>query len=53
MLYSIAFPEVEFLVCPVDVYGVTQTTWWQTSDGRKRVLGELARCGQQTEELFS
>lgn len=53
MLYSIAFPEVEILVCPVDVYGVTQATWWQTSDGRKRVLGELARCGQQTEELFS
>lgn len=47
MLYSMAFPEAEILVCPVDVYNIDRHTWHQSEYGIDRVLGELARCGNQ------
>lgn len=47
MLYQLAFPETEFIVCPVDVYGITRDNWHTTRLGTERVLGELARCGNQ------
>ncbi|MBO4869832.1 MAG: YdcF family protein [Clostridia bacterium] len=47
MLYQLAFPEVEFRVCPVVCYGTTKDNWYITEYGIDRVLGELARCGNQ------
>ncbi|HEX2946891.1 MAG TPA: YdcF family protein [Clostridia bacterium] len=47
MLYQLAFPEAEILVCPVDCYGVTKDNWHMSEYGIDRVLGELARCGNQ------
>lgn len=47
MLYQLAFPETELIVCPVDVYGITKDNWHTTRLGTERVLGELARCGNQ------
>lgn len=47
MLYQLAFPETELIVCPVDVYGITKDNWHATRLGTERVLGELARCGNQ------
>ena len=47
MLYQLAFPEVEFRVCPVVCYGITKDNWYNTEQGIDRVLGELARCGNQ------
>lgn len=47
MYYGMAFPETELLVCPVDVYGISADTWFLTECGIDRVLGELARCGNQ------
>ena len=47
MLYQLAFPEVEFRVCPVVCYGITKENWYKTEQGIDRVLGELARCGNQ------
>ncbi len=47
MLYQLAFPETELIVCPVDVYGITRDNWHTTRLGTERVLGELARCGGQ------
>lgn len=47
LFYTLAFPEVEILVCPVDVYGITKETWFQHKTGLNRVLGELSRCGEQ------
>ncbi|MDE6030412.1 MAG: YdcF family protein [Oscillospiraceae bacterium] len=47
MLYQLAFPEAELIVCPVDVYGITHDNWHTTKVGTERVLGELARCGNQ------
>lgn len=47
MLYQMAFPDVEFIVCPVNCYNITKNNWYQTEQGIDRVLGELARCGNQ------
>ncbi len=47
MLYQMAFPEVSIKVCPVHCYNITKDNWSQTEQGIDRVLGELARCGNQ------
>jgi len=47
MLYQMAFPDVEFVVCPVHCYNITKNNWFTTEKGIDRVLGELARCGNQ------
>ena len=47
MLYQIAFPNVEIKVCPVHCYNITKDNWYKSEQGLNRVLGELARCGNQ------
>ena len=47
MLYQMAFPHVELRVCPVHCYNITKDNWYQSENGIDRVLGELARCGNQ------
>ncbi|MEN6313972.1 MAG: YdcF family protein [Clostridiaceae bacterium] len=47
MLYQLAFPEAEIYVVPVDCYGITHVNWYIQEYGIDRVLGELARCGNQ------
>ncbi|BCN30827.1 YdcF family protein [Anaeromicropila herbilytica] len=47
MFYQSAFPNVEFLVIPFEVYDLTKSNWFQSEYGIKRVLGELKRCGDQ------
>ena len=47
MLYSLAFPDTKFYVCPVACMGITKENWYKTEQGIDRVLGELARCGNQ------
>lgn len=47
MLYQMAFPDVDFIVCPVHCYNITKENWFTTEKGIDRVLGELARCGNQ------
>ena len=47
MLYQMAFPEVALKVCPVCYLGITKDNWYKTEKGIDRVLGELARCGNQ------
>jgi len=47
MLYQLAFPETQLCVCPVDCSGITKHNWHTFEDGIDRVLGELARCGNQ------
>ncbi|MBD5080866.1 MAG: YdcF family protein [Ruminococcaceae bacterium] len=50
MLYQMAFPTVRLIVCPFDVSGITRDSWFMTEQGVDRVLGELARCGNQFAE---
>lgn len=47
MLYQMDFPEVDFIVCPVHCFNITKENWYKTEVGTDRVLGELARCGNQ------
>ena len=47
MLYQMAFPDIKFYVCPVVCMGITRDNWYKSEQGIDRVLGELARCGNQ------
>ena len=47
MLYQMAFPNSAFYVCPVVCMGITKDNWYKSEQGIDRVLGELARCGNQ------
>ena len=47
MLYQMAFPYVDIIVCPVLCYNITKDNWYKNETGINRVLGELARCGNQ------
>ena len=47
MLYQMAFPDVEIKICPIHCYNITKDNWYKTEQGINRVLGELARCGNQ------
>lgn len=45
--YSLVFPEVEILVHPTAIDGITREGWHRTAAGRRAVLGELSRMGEQ------
>ena len=47
MLYQMAFPEVDFKVCPINCSDITKENWHKSERGINRVLGELERCGNQ------
>ncbi len=47
MLYQMAFPDVNIKVCPVHCYNITKENWYKSEQGINRVMGELARCGNQ------
>lgn len=47
MCYQFAFPEAEIMIVPVDVYDISRENWHTHEYGIERVLGELARCGNQ------
>lgn len=47
MLYQMAFPDVSFIVCPIHCYNITKENWFAKEQGIDKVLGELARCGNQ------
>lgn len=47
MLYQMAFPDTEIIVCPVHCYDITKDNWYMSEKSIDRVLGELSRCGNQ------
>lgn len=47
MLYQMAFPDVDFKVCPVNCSNITKENWYKSERGINRVMGELERCGNQ------
>ena len=51
MYYELLFPEVEILVCPVDV-GVNRENWMLSEEGIEEVLGEVERCGKQFHKIM-
>ena len=54
MFFQSYFPKTEILVVPADIgngeTNVTKDNWHTSSYGIKRVMGELARCGDQFTE---
>lgn len=47
ILYQMAFPEAVIMVSSVNCCNITKENWFETEQGISRVLGELARCGNQ------
>lgn len=47
MLYQLAFPKTEIIICPFEAYDINRENWHTFEYGIDRVLGELARCGNQ------
>ncbi|WP_291582251.1 YdcF family protein [Clostridium sp. UBA6640] len=51
MCYQLAFPDTEFYIHPIPYYQgnilISKENWYKTEVGIERVLGELARCGNQ------
>ena len=47
MFYRFAYPKTEFIVCPVDIEGITKDNWFKTEHGIDNVMGELSRLGGQ------
>ena len=47
MCYELYFPKTEFYVVTVNGFGITSDNWYKSEYGIRRVMGELARCGQQ------
>lgn len=52
MYYQIAFPETEFIVCPVTVGGITRENWYRSDEGIELVLGETERLGTQFKDII-
>lgn len=52
MFYSFAYPNTEFIVCPVDIEGITKDNWFKTQSGIEHVMGELSRCGGQLKQAI-
>lgn len=54
MFFQAYFPGTEILVVPADIetgdWNITKDNWHIFSYGIKRVMGELARCGEQFTE---
>lgn len=45
--WQLAYPDTRFFMVPVSPDGITKENWFKTEKGVDRVLGELARCGEQ------
>ncbi|MDR3310610.1 MAG: hypothetical protein LBS90_04620 [Oscillospiraceae bacterium] len=52
MCYQFAFPETEILIAPAEVYAINRDSWHTFDYGIERVMGELARCGNQFIDEF-
>lgn len=48
--YKWAFPDCDFSVCPVVTSDISRDNWYKTEKGRKRIMGELMRLGEQMAE---
>ena len=47
MFYSWAYPETQFLICPIETEGINKDNWFKSEVGIEKVMGELSRCGGQ------
>ena len=52
LYYQLLYPETELLVCPADDCEITRDNWFLSEKGCETVLGEIARCGEQFQEIL-
>lgn len=52
MYYEMVYPNTKFIICPVDIRGISKEKWFKSEDGINKVLGEVERCGNQFKEIF-
>lgn len=52
LYYQLVFPEVRFLVCPVETKEITKKNWYLDPKKIDVVLGEVERCGSQFHEIM-
>jgi len=52
MYYQAAYPQTAFFVCPCSMPGYNREDWFLTEKGRRLVLGEVRRLGDQVNEVF-
>ena len=52
MYYQLVYPEVEILISPVEVEGISRETWMTTETGIGTVVGEVSRCGLQFAQIL-
>ena len=45
MTFNWFFPETTLCVVPTETQGTGRHNWYRTAEGRKRVLGEVGKCG--------
>mgnify|MGYP002767751786 CR=1 FL=1 len=50
--YSLAYPNTQFYVVPVETQGISKDNWYKSDYGINRVLGELRKCGSYFEEYI-
>ena len=53
MLYSWAYPETKFIICPIEYKDINRNNWFKSDEGIKTVMGELSRCGGQLKKAIS
>lgn len=53
LYYQAAFPQTRFLVCPAALPGYGREDWYLSEKGRAVVLGEVARLGDQIQDVFA
>lgn len=52
MYYQTLYPKTEFIICPTETQGVNKENWFKTDGGIEKVMGELARCGNQFVDIM-
>lgn len=52
MYYEFYYPKTKFIICPAETQGINKENWFKTNEGIDKVMGELARCGSQFQEML-
>lgn len=52
MLYTWAFPDTEFYICPAETQGISKDNWFNKPEGIERVMREVKNCGIQLKDAI-
>ncbi len=52
MTYKSHFTDTELLVIPTDTQNISSENWYATEYGKKKVLGEVEKCGKYFKDIM-